>query len=85
MFSVYTFNPVTAQKLRERYAKNGPDYAYGSSEYADCYCEKNKEMNSGQVYFDHYHLWYRPFSKSYMQKVNDCHVFFGLPYSPKSS
>ena len=80
LFSVYTFNPVTAQELCERYAKNGPDYGYGSSESANCLYESDKNKEPGKVYFDHFHLWYRPFSKNYMQKVCDCHVFFGFPY-----
>lgn len=79
LVSIWCFENTDALRLAEKYAKYGNQYGYGSSSAYDCNYESDSEKYPGKIYFEHYHLWYRPGFANYMKKVDDAHIFFGFP------
>ena len=79
MVNIWCWSEIQAVDLGIRFSKNGPDYEYGSSSYADCCYEDNLEKYPNNIYFKHFHLWHRPYSLSYMLKIDNAHIFFDLP------
>lgn len=88
--NVYTMTNWDAKALCQRFFANGPGCSYGKSKSyidgsnldAECH-DKGKNL-----YFSHYHLFYSPYNmilnwedaQRYAQgKIQNCHVFFGLP------
>ena len=78
LLSIWCYDIRDAERLGAKFDKFGKDYGYGTSTDYNCYIEDNKIKTSGNIYFQHYHLWYRPYG-SFMKKVDDAHIFFGTP------
>lgn len=81
--SVWCIEECDARSLCEKWSKNRMgDYSYGSSRDYDSYYEIDLDASGGpkEGYFQHYHLWYRPYFLNWPMKVKETHVFFGLPY-----
>ena len=81
--SVWCMEECDARSLCEKWSKNRMgDYSYGSSRDYDSYYEIDLDASGGpkEGYFQHYHLWYRPYFLNWPMKVKETHVFFGLPY-----
>lgn len=81
--SVWCMEERDARSLCEKWSKNRMgDYSYGSSRDYDSYYEIDLDASGGpkEGYFQHYHLWYRPYLLNWLMKVKETHVFFGLPY-----
>lgn len=79
MANIWCYTDKEADALGKRFEKHGSQYGYGSSTTYDCYYEDNEERYPNNIYFSHYHLWYRSWYASFMKKVDDIHIFFGLP------
>lgn len=86
--SVWTIDGISATNLAERFSKNGNDFGYGNSNDANFRCEINRDRQTGAPragYFEHYHLYYRPYGSNWMKKVCDAHIFYGVGYVPEAA
>lgn len=79
--SVWTYDANNATKLAEQWCKNGRDYGYGKSTDYNRMSEVNKDKNGNPLigYFEHYHLWFRPYNLFFLKKVDNAHIFWGMP------
>lgn len=72
---IYAKNKQAADKLAQAYDARGLMYDYGRCKSPD----HNSEVNKADQCYEHYHIFYRGIVTNSFHKVNNVHLFFGVP------